>query len=164
MGLQISEKKKRDYLINIIESYLKINIELMSYFKAVATERKQKLVCTKSMRSTEQAINHLRQIKHIEILDYLYSSFIGNSVVAYSVSGKLVLSKKLAEYDTDEGFLEFQKMLEEQAKELAEKEKQRKESEEIMKKAREQGKKVEYVYDEKIKKARPMIIDEKDNA
>lgn len=164
MGLEISENKKRECLINIIESYLKVNIELMSYYKAVAKERKEKLACTKSIRSTEQAINHLRQIKHIEILDYLYSVFIGNNVIAYSVSGSMVLSSKIKEWDTEEGIVEFRDLIEKQKQENELKQKQAQEKIDAMKKAKEEGKDVELVYDNESKGLKPLIVDEKPNA
>lgn len=164
MGLEISEDKKRDYLINIIESYLKVNVDLMSYFKALAKDRKGKLACTKSIRSTEQAINHLRQIKHIEILEYLYSVFIGNNAMAYAVSGSMVLSSKIKEWDTEEGIVEFRDLIEKQKQENELKQKQAQEKIDAMKKAKEEGKDVELVYDNESKGLKPLIVDEKPNA
>lgn len=164
MGLEISENKKRDYLINIIESYLKVNVDLMSYFKALAKDRKGKLTCTKSIRSTERAINHLRQIKHIEILEYLYSIFIGNNAMAYAVSGSMVLSSKIKEWDTEEGIVEFRDLIEKQKQENELKQKQAQEKIDAMKKAKEEGKDVELVYDNESKGLKPLIVDEKPNA
>ena len=164
MGLEISEDKKRDYLINIIESYLKVNVDLMSYFKALAKDRKGKLTCTKSIRSTEQAINHLRQIKHIEILEYLYSVFIGNNAMAYAVSGSMVLSSKIKEWDTEKGIVEFRDLIEKQKQENELKQKQAQERIDAMKKAKEEGKDVELVYDNESKGLKPLIVDEKPNA
>lgn len=164
MGLEINENKKRDYLINIIESYLKVNVDLMSYFKALAKDRKGKLTCTKSIRSTEQAINHLRQIKHIEILEYLYSIFIGNNAMAYAVSGSMVLSSKIKEWDTEEGIVEFRDLIEKQKQENELKQKQAQERIDAIKKAKEQGKDVELVYDNENKGLKPLIVDEKPNA
>ena len=156
-------KSKRKHLIKVIQTYLETSIALMEYFKSVATTRKEKYVCTKSIKSSLQAINHLREIKHIEILDYLYSTFIGNNIIAYSVSGKVVLSQKLKEYDTDEGFAEFLEMVESQKREQEEKIKQRQDNMNAIKKAKEQGKKVEMVWDKDTKTVKPMIVEEKVN-
>lgn len=155
----LNDKKKRQYLIKIIKSYLNTSIELMSYYKAVADTRKAKLVCNKSIKSMEQALVKVDQIKHIEILEYIYSSFVGNNVIAYSVSGAVVLSSKLDEYDQDEHIEEFKEMLEQDRKDREEKEKARRETLEAVRKAKEQGKKIGMVYDKDTKTTRPMIID-----
>lgn len=155
----LTERKKRQYLIKIIKSYLTTSIDLMSYYKAVADTRKAKLVCNKSMKSLEQALVRVDQIKHVEILEYLYSSFVGNNVIAYSVSGTVVLSPKLEEYDKDEHIEEFKEMLEQDKKDREEKLKERQETLEAVRKAKEEGKKVEMVYDKTTKTTRPMIID-----
>ena len=160
--MELKEKKKREHLIDIIELYLETNVALMEYYKAVADTRKGKLACTKSIKSTLQAIDHLRQIKHIELLDFLYSSFIGNNVIAYSVSGKVVLSKKLAFYDTEDGFVEFLKEQEERKKQALAKEQEKIKTEETIKKAKEEGKKVEMVWDKETKTVKPFIVE--DNA
>lgn len=164
MGLEISEKKKREYLINIIDNYLKTNISLMEYAKAVATEKKQKLVCNKSIRSTEKALIHLRQINHIEILSYLFSIFVGNNISAYSISGSMVLSKKIKEWDTEKGIIEFRDLMEKQKQENELKQKQMQEKMEAIKKAKEEGKDVEIVYDKETKSVKPLIVEEKPNA
>lgn len=156
-------EKKRKYLINFIQKYLETSVALMEYYKSVATTRKEKYVCTKSIKSSKQAIDHLRQINHIEILDYLYSTFVGNNVIAYSVSGKIVLSNKLKEYDSDSGIQEFREMVETQKKEREQKEKQRQETLNAVRKAKEQGKKVEMVWDKDTKTTKPMIVEEKVN-
>lgn len=164
MGQELSEKRKRDYLISIIQKYLETSKALMEYYHAVADTRKAKLVCTKSIKGIDQAITHLRQIKHIEVLDYLYSSFIGNNVIAYSISGKLVLAPKLAEYDTDQGVEELRQIMEEQKQKDLEREKKRQETIEAVNKAKAEGKKVEMVWDKDTKTTKPVIVEEKPNA
>ena len=161
MGL--TEKRKREYLIEIISSFLKTNIALMDYYHASADTRKGKFACNKSKKSTEQALVHLRQIKHIELLDYLYSSFIGNNVIAYSISGKMVLSKQLDYYDTESGFVEFQQMIKERKEKQELQEQERQKQEQAVKQAKEQGKQVEMVWDNESKTNKPLIVESKDN-
>ena len=158
--VKITDKRKRDYLIDIIELYLETNVTLMEYYHATADTRKGKFACNKSIKSTQQAINHLRQIKHTEILEYLYSSFIGNNVIDYSISGKLVLSKKLEYYDTNSGFVEFKKMIQEQKEKAIAKEQEKTKTQEAIKKAQEQGKKVEMMWDKETKTIKPVIVEE----
>lgn len=160
---ELSENVKRKYLINIITSHLETAKNMLTYFKAVASTPEQKKVCNKSIRNTKKAIEHLNEIKHIEILEYLYSTFIGNNVIAYTVSGNVVNSKKINFYDKDENIDDFKAMVEDQRQEAIEREKKRQESAEILKKAKEQGKKVEVVWDDKSKSAKPMIVEEKSN-
>lgn len=162
MGLE--EKNKKKYLINIIENYLKTSKSLLEYYKAVATNRKGKLTCTKSIKSIDQAIIHLRQIKHVEILDYLYSTFFGNNVIAYTIAGKIVNNKTLNDYDKDENIEDFKVYLKELKEKAVEADKQKREKMEIIKKAQEQGKKVEMVWDKDTKTAKPMIVEDKESA
>ena len=163
-NVQIDTKKKRNYLITIIQKYLETSKCLMEYYKAVATTRKGKLTCTRSIKKIDQAITHLRQIKHIEVLDYLYSTFIGNNVIAYSISGGIVISPKMKEFDTDKGVEELVALMKEaqekQQAKLLEKQRQK----EVIEKAKEQGKNVEMVWDKDTKTVKPMIVEEKPNA
>lgn len=162
MGL--TEKKKRDYLISIIQKHLETGKSVMEYYKAVAETRKAKLVCTKSIKNIDNAIIHLRQIKHTELLEYLYSTFVGNGAIAYSVSGSVVLSPKLAYFDTEEGIVEFKDTMEKQKQERLEKERKAKEEREIIEKAKAEGKKVESVWDKDTKTLKTTIVEEKADA
>lgn len=161
--VQISDKKKRQHLINIISAYLKTNVSMMEYYKAVASTRKAKYVCSKNIKKTEEALVRLNTFKHIEILEYLYSMFIGNNVIAYSIGGNTIMSKKLQEYDTEEGFTEFQDMIRELQEKAKAKEETRKQQIEAVNKAKEEGKKVEMVYDPKTKTTKPLIVDDIEN-
>lgn len=160
----MKDKKKRDYLVRIINTYLTTAETIMLYLKDNATDRSSKLTCNKSIREIEQAKVFVNEVKHIEILEYLYGTFIGNSVIAYSVSGKIINSKKLHYFDSENGFDDFLKMIEENKQKALEKEKKQKETQEMLKKAKEEGKKVEYVYDKETKTTRPMIIEDKPSA
>lgn len=159
----MTQKKKKDHLLKIISAYLDTAQELLSYLRDSADTRVAKTTCSKSIKSIEQAKVHLYKIKHIEVLDYLYATFIGNNVIAYSVSGKLVNADKLKEYDTEQGAIELKELMEEARQKAIEKEKAKQEQMTAIKKAHEQGKKVEMVYDNETKTAKPMIIEEKSN-
>lgn len=164
VNVQIDTKKKRKYLIEIIHSFLKTSISLMEYLKAVAPTRKAKCSCNKSIKSIEQAIVHLDTIKHIEILEYLYSTLVGNNVLAYSVSGKMVLSEKIKDWDTDDGVKELIALMEENRKKAQEKFEEQEKTRKVIEEARKQGKKVEMVYDQETKSVKPVIVEEKPNA
>lgn len=162
MGL--NEKKKREYLITIIQKYLETGKSLMEYLKAVATTRSAKYACNKSLNKIDEALVHLRQINHIEVLEHLYSMFIGNGVIAYSISGGIIMSKEMQKWDTDEGIHELIELIEENRKKQEEKLKIQQENRKIVEQAKKEGKKVEMVYDKETKSVKPMIVEENNNA
>ena len=162
MGL--TEKKKREYLITIIQKYLETGKSLMEYLKAVAPTRSAKYACNKSLKKIDEALVHLRQINHIEVLEHLYSMFIGNGVIAYSISGGIIMSKEMQKWDTDEGIHELIELIEENRKKQEEKLKIQQENRKIVEQAKKEGKKVEMVYDKETKSVKPMIVEENNNA
>ena len=162
MGL--TEKKKREYLITIIQKYLETGKSLMEYLKAVAPTRSAKYACNKSINKIDEALVHLRQINHIEVLEHLYSMFIGNGVIAYSISGGIIMSKEMQKWDTDEGIHELIELIEENRKKQEEKLKIQQENRKIVEQAKQEGKKVEMVYDKETKSVKPMIVEENNNA
>lgn len=161
MGLE--ENKKRKHLIKIIKNHLELSKSVMEYFKASADTRKGKLVCGKSIKKIDDALIHLNQIEHIEILDYLYASFVGNNPIAYSVSGDIVNSQVLKDYDTETGIVAFRELLENQRKEREEKEKAKIEYQQAVEKAKQSGQTVEMVWDKKTGKPRPMVVKTENN-
>ena len=162
MGL--TEKKKREYLITIIQKYLETGKSLMEYLKAVAPTSKAKYACNKSLNKIDEALVHLRQINHIEVLEHLYSMFIGNGVIAYPISGGIIMSKEMQKWDTDEGIHELIELIEENRKKQEEKLKIQQENRKIVEQAKKEGKKVEMVYDKETKSVKPMIVEENNNA
>ena len=162
MGL--TEKKKREYLITIIQKYLETGKSLMEYLKSVAPTRSAKYACNKSINKIDEALVHLRQINHIEVLEHLYSMFIGNGVIAYSISGGIIMSKEMQKWDTDEGIHELIELIEENRKKEEEKLKIQQENRKIVEQAKKEGKKVEMVYDKETKSVKPMIVEENNNA
>ena len=160
----MNEVVKRQYLIKIVVYHLETSKALMEYLRANAETKEGKEVCTKSIKEISLAIQRVYKVKHTEILEYLYGMFVGNNAIAYSVSGKIVNSKTLKYYDTQKGLKEFKQKIAEQKQEELDREQKRKDSVEALKKAKEMGKKVEMVYDKDTKSAKPMIVEDKDNA
>lgn len=161
--MEMNENKRKDLLLSLLNMYIATSISVLKYLKATTSDEKARKVCDKSIRQCRKAQERLHKIKHIEILQYFYDTFIGNNVIAYSVSGSLVNSKKVALWDTDKHFQEFLDEMEEQRIYRERKEQERIDSINAIKKAKEQGKKVEMVYDKDKKKVIPVIIDDKDN-
>ena len=159
MPRTMTNKRKREYLINIISSYLTTNLTMMSFLREQAPNSHAKRVCTKNIKTTQKAIQYLYEIKHLDILEYIYSSFVGNNIMAYSVSPKMVLSPKIKEWDIEEHHQEFVDYVEELRIYEERKAQERQESQLAIQKAKEQGKKVEMVYDKEQKKVVPVILD-----
>ena len=164
VNVQISERKERKHLLLVIKNYLNTAKSLMEYYKSVADTRKGKLSCTKSIKSIDQALIHVDQIKHIEVLKYIYSMYIGNNAIAYSVSGQLANSKVLKDYDTEEGIIGFREMLKEQAKQRLEREQDRINYQKAQEEAKRTGKKLEMFYDPKSKKTKAIVVEDKPQA
>ena len=156
--------QRKTYLQEIIKNYLKTSKSVMELLKANAKSKEERDVCKKSITKCEEAIVHIDCINHIEILEYLYSIFVGNNVIAYSVSGQMVLSPKLKEWDTDDGIKELVALMEENKKKKQAKLEQQEKNRKAVEEARKQGKKVERVYDKETKTVKPMIIEEKESA
>lgn len=157
--VQISDKAKRKHLKEIITCHLKVCLATMTYFHKVASDRHAKLICTKSIKKLNKALVELDNIKHTELLEYLYSSYVGNNVILYSVSADLVLSSKLKYWDTDKGIEEFKTEMEEKRQERLAKAEQREKNREAIAKARAEGKQVDMVYDKDTKSVRPVIVE-----
>lgn len=162
--MKISENKKRQHLISIIKNYLLTSKALMEYYHSVADTKKEKLTCNKSIKAIEKSLSIIDEIKHIEILDYLYAIFIGNNAIAYSISGKMVLSPKIKEWDTDDGVKELIALMEEKKKKNQEKFEQQEKTRKAVEEAKKQGKRVEMVYDKETKTVKPVVVKEKSNA
>lgn len=160
-----NEEIKRKYLINIIRKVLETNIELMTYYKAMASDEKSKRVCSKSIKNSKTAIEKLGLVKHNEILVSLYNAIVAGKEVIFVSAGSLICSKQFDHWDkTEKGFKEFLALEEQNKKEFQAKVDEQQKQQEMIKKAKEEGKKVEMVYDPKTKTTKPMIIEEKESA
>lgn len=154
-----NEELKRKSLIKIISKVLEANIELMTYYKHIATDDESRRSCSKSIKQSKKAIEKLPHIQHIEILVSLYNAIICGKEFVFITGGSLICSKKFDRWDkTKNGFKEFM-ALEEEAQQayknrVEEEEKTRK----VVEEAKAQGKKVSFAYiDGKMK---PIIEEE----
>lgn len=155
------DNTKKQYLIKIISKLLETNIELMIYYKAIASDDKSKKTCAKSIRKSRLALEKIKKVNHLEILQSLYNTLISGKENTFVLAGSLICSKQFYYWDnTKNGFNEFME-LENKAREEQEAklEEQRKERESIAK-AKAEGKKVEMVYDPQTKKLKPSIVEE----
>lgn len=163
-NVQITDLARKRYLKEIISNYLKTAISFYQYMKRSSGDSKTKRLCTKTIGKLENAIVCINEIKHIELLDYYYTLCIAPNYQVYAVVGSLASSQKMKDYDTEEGIDEFRKIIEEQKEKSIAREKLKQENAQAIKKAKEEGKKVEMVWDKDTKTVKPMIIEEKSNA
>ena len=155
---------KRDILISAITNFLKTSVDMLTYYKKNAETRKAKFTCTRNIKKCYEAIEFVGQIKHIQILEWLATTLVGNNAIMHSVSGGIVLNDRVKYFDTNKGYPEFLQILEDTKKQNEIKNKNRVENLQAIHKAQEQGKKVQMVWDKDSKTAKPMIIEEKPNA
>ena len=141
------EELQRKSITTIIRKVLETNIELMTYYKHLATDENSKRVCSKSIRQTKKALEKLPHVKHLEILVSIYNTIISGKESVFVLGGTLICSKQFDRWDkTEKGFKEFLEI----EKDNKEQQRQKAEEQEITREkirlAKEQGKKVEMVY------------------
>lgn len=156
---------EREYLIDLIVKNLDLNIANCEFMKKAYRGNQQVLkVINKSIKNSEKALESVHKIKHIEILRAIYSDIIGQISAKLMLSGSLVVSKKVYYWDnTENGFKEFQELCENNIKEQEQKIKEQQESLQAVQKAKEQGKKVQMIYDPTTKKVKPVIEESENN-
>lgn len=154
---------KREEQISAIMFMLRANISMMTYYRSQTKDEKSIAICNKSIRESKKALKNINNIKHDEIIDSLFRTLFSNSVQLFVLPASLINGKQIKKWDTTKkGFEEFL-YLEEEAKTIAEqKAKERKEQLEAIKKAKEDGKKVDLVYENG--KMKPVISEEENKA
>ena len=127
-------------------------------YRAIAITQKDKKVCNKSISESKVAIDRLYEIEHVEILEYLFNGFIGGKESMFFLLGSVINSEKFKCYDKD-NFDDFLEMVKNEKEKALEKSKKQQEMANAIKLAKEQGKKVEMVYENGEMK--PVIVDDK---
>lgn len=161
-----NEKLQRELIIKTIKALINTNLAILDLHKELFKNSKESIeAINKNIRISKKALNNVEKINHIEILRSLYGNLITNKEYVFALAPALINSKKCKYWDTTKsGFDEFM-ALEKEANEIAKKkyEEQQKEQE-MIEKAKQEGKKVEYVYDQVEKRNKPMIVEENNNA
>lgn len=158
------ESLQRLLIINCIKSVLNTNLEILALHKTLFKNNRESLsAIRKNVNYTKKAIVNIDNIKHIEILRSIYQNIISGKETVFALAPALINSKKCKYWDTTEkGFQEFTE-LESQANEIAKQQLERQiKEQEMIKKAKEEGKKVEWVYDNVEKRNKPIIVEKED--
>lgn len=152
----------RKSLVKILTKVMETNIELMTFYKHIATDDNSRKICAKSIRQSKKAIEILPKIEHIDILTSIYNTIISGKESIFVSGASILASKKTQYYDkTEKGFKKFCE-LEKEAREKNEKERQERIKEnEFVKKAKAEGKQVSYMYDKESGKVKPVVVENK---
>ena len=155
---------KKEHLTKIIVKLLETNIELMTYFKSIASDKKSVSICSKSIRDSKKALKEIYLVHHEEILQSLYNTLISGKENTFALAGTLICSKNFQKWDkTKKGFQEFLALEEEAHKKHQEKVEEQEKMRKSIEEAKQQGKKVEMVYDEKTKSIKPFVVEDSKN-
>lgn len=142
---------------------LQMNHDIMNFHKTLTNDEKALKIINKSIKTTKRAMEIVGQVKHIEILQSLYNTLLSGKENYFVILPTLLTNKnQVIRWDTTEkGFNEFLE-LERNAKEKSKQEHEEYvKQQEIIKKAKEDGKKVEFAYENG--KLKPIIVEEKTN-
>lgn len=146
----------------IFTNILQTNIEIMRFQLNLTDKEEEQKGLKKFIKESEKAQKIVNGIVHYEILTSLYNTFINRKETYFMAICKTINNKNTTRWDrTQKGFKEFLE-LEAQARADSKKEyEERLKEQELIKKAKEEGKKVEMVYENG--KLKPIIVEEKSN-
>lgn len=160
-SVQISEKAEKRYIVNIVSAMLNTNIELMTYHKRIAKDKKMKKLCQKSIDETKQGIIKLNKINHIEILRSIYKTTMLGKESIFVVCGSLCNFKEIDNWDnTESGFQDFLKLENQGNQDELDEYNEKIKQQEILEQAQKDGKTIEYVFDKESGKTKPVIVDD----
>lgn len=162
---KLSEKELKEYYVDMLTKVLETNISVFAFYKRLANDEKSIETAQKCIDNSKKGIDKIKGIKHIAILESLYAHIIVGKEQYYAMSGSLCSYDKIDVWDkTTTGYRQFLKM-EKEGMELAlKKQQEAQKNKEIIDKAKQEGKKVDMIYDEKTKSLKPVVVEEKPNA
>lgn len=142
---------------------LATNYSIMNFQKTIAETDEQRRKLGKIMKQTQTAMEIVKKIKHYEILVSLYNTFVASRESYFVMLSSTIYSPKTIKHwdNSEKGFKEFLE-LDKQARAKSQQEYEEKvKQQELIQKAKEEGKKVEMVYENG--KLKPIIVDDKAN-
>ena len=152
--------KTTNDLKNIIINLLKTDMAILQFHHHNEDDPNHIKSYNKWIRQCKNSIRIVENIQHIEILCSLYNTFISGKET-YFVTLGAVVNKDVKRWDTTKkGFEEFLKMDAEARAKFKEESEEREHQLESIKKAREEGKKIEFVFQNG--KLIPVVLEEKE--
>ena len=155
----MTKKQEREHLEKIIVKALELNISNCELLKEINKEKKEIIeTLDKSIDQSNKAFEILKDITHLEILRAIYNDIVNKISTHLVMGGALVCSPKIQEWDkTESGFKEFEIANKEALKLAKQKAKEQQENALAIQKAKEQGKKVQMIFDPITNKVKPVI-------
>ena len=161
----MNKERERLYLVNALSNVLTTTISIMTYYVAITEDKKGKDIFRKSIKQCKKGLKLIKTISHIEILKSMFNKIITGKEYYYVMSGSICSYEKIKTWDnTKKGFEDFLKLEIEGMRQAEQEWKEQESQKEFVRKAQEEGKQVEMVFDDKTKKLKPVIIEEKSNA
>lgn len=154
---------QKERLKAVFNRMLDTEIAIMQFQLTLANEDEHIKGIKKVIKDSEKAKKIVTSITHYEILVSLYNAFVNGKESFYVMFSATINSKNKVTYwdRTKKGFQEFI-ALEQQAKAQSQKDyEERLKQQEIIKKAKEEGKKIEMVFQDG--KLKPIVVEEKAN-
>lgn len=152
---------KINELKEIIISMLNVEKSIIRLQRLQDNDTTHRQKYEKLIRHCENAINLVKNVQHIEILASLYNSFVSGKEQFYVILGESIY-KNVKKWDTTKkGFEEFLKLDEDARTKFNEEKEERERQQEMIKKAREEGKKIDFVFENG--KLIPVVLEEKHN-
>lgn len=154
---------QKERLKVVFNRLLDTEIAIMQFQLTLASEAEHIKGIKKVIKDSEKAKKIVTSITHYEILVSLYNAFVNGKESFYVMFSATINAKNKVTYwdRTKKGFQEFIK-LEQEAKAQSQKDyEERLEQQEIIKKAKEEGKKIEMVFQDG--KLKPIVVEEKSN-
>ena len=154
---------QKERLKVVFNRMLDTEIAIMQFQLTLASEDEHIKGIKKVIKDSEKAKKIVTSITHYEILVSLYNAFVNGKESFYVMFSATINAKNKVTYwdRTKKGFQEFI-ALEQQAKAQSQKDyEERLKQQEIIKKAKEEGKKIEMVFQDG--KLKPIVVEEKSN-
>lgn len=153
--------ENNELLKNIMVDMIKLNYDVLKFHMTLSKDEKEIRGYKKLLRMSNKAIEIISSVNHQDILELLYNNFISGRE---SVSAILVASinKYVNTWDKSEkGYKQFKEYEKENYEARIESIKRKQEMSQKIKKAKEEGKKLDFVYDNG--KVVPVVREEKTN-
>lgn len=153
---------QKAHLKTLLTSMIIVSNNIMR-FQITLTDKEEEIKGLKSLiKEGEKAIEIINSVVHYEILVSLYNSFFANKESYFATLVRTITKGNIKRWDrTKKGFNEFV-LLEQEARAKSKKELEEKmKLQEEIKKAKEEGKKIEMVFENG--KLQPRIVSEKSN-
>lgn len=152
------KNKLKRCLINL----LKLNLTVIDLYETTTDDEKVLETYKRARNDTLHSIEVIKGIKHEEILMEIYSSFVIPYESVLANVGVFLANENGPElWDSSEDeFKKFQDLVESNRKEYEKEQEEKRKTQELIAKAKQDGKKVELVYDESTKKMKPIVVEE----